>query len=64
MFGSCFVMLLFIIYLQLYNHLNEEERTDYFTLVVFLLLCGCLCLVSLPRSTMGLYSLLFAFQCD
>ena len=29
-------------------HLPEEERAGYFTLLVFLLSCGCLCSVSLP----------------
>ena len=37
---------------SLFN-LAEEERAGCFALSVFLLLCGCYCLVPLPRGAMG-----------
>ena len=34
-------------------HLIEEKRAGYFTLIVFLMTCGCLCSVSFPNGAMG-----------
>ena len=31
------------------NHFAEGERTGFFTFIVFLLSCDCLCTVALPR---------------
>ena len=36
MFGPCFVIQYLVC-----NHLAEEERAGCFTLIVFLLSCGC-----------------------
>ena len=42
------------------NHKAEEERVGCFTLIVFLLLCGCQCLlVMVPW--VGLWSVIVAF---
>ena len=37
----------------MFNHLAEEERAGCFILIVFLLSCGCLRSVSLPRGAVG-----------
>ena len=46
----CMGALCFVMYFFFY-HLADEERAGCFTLIVFLLWCGCLCLfsVSLPN---------------
>ena len=36
------------------NHLAEENKAGFYTLIAFLLACGCLCSVSLNRSAVGL----------
>ena len=41
------------------HSLAEEERAGCFSLIVFLLVCGCLCSVSLQHGAIGL-----SFGCD
>ena len=55
MFGPCFVMqyLISFLALQLQCIPLGEVRAGCFTLIVFLLLCGCLCSVSLPHGAVG-----------
>ena len=35
------------------NHLAGDEVADWFTLIVFLISCGCKCYVSLPQVALG-----------
>ena len=35
------------------NHLDGEERTGCFTLIVFLVFCDCYCSVPIPRGAVG-----------
>ena len=39
-FDLCFVVHHFMSFLVC-NHLDEEERADYFVLIVFLMFCAC-----------------------
>ena len=41
--------------------LSEEKSAVCFTLIVFLLLCGCYCSVSFPRDGMGWF---VVHECD
>ena len=59
-FGPQFVMQYSVPFLDC-NHLTEEERAGCFTVIVFLLPCGCTCYMSLPRGTMRSWSLTVAF---
>ena len=47
--GSLFSNVVLMFFL-VNSHLPEEERAGCLTLIVFLLLCGCLCSVSIPRN--------------
>ena len=58
--GPCFV----IQYLISIGLSLKDERAGCFTLVLFLLSCGCQCLVSRPRGAMGwsvVWSVIVAF---
>ena len=35
------------------NHLNEEEKTGCFALIVLWMSCNCICSAALPRGTVG-----------
>ena len=47
MLVPCCVVYILVTYFC--NHLAEEERNGCFAFIVFLLSCGCLCAVTLPR---------------
>ena len=48
---SCFVMH-YLVTIAILNHLDEEERADCLTLMVFLMSCNCY--VALLHSAVGL----------
>ena len=61
--GPCFVMQYLLSFLFC-NYLAEEERAGCFTLIAFLLPCGCYCSLSLPHSAvLGLQCVIVAFSC-
>ena len=53
MFGPCFVIQYCVSFL-FRNSLDGEERDACFTIIVFLVPCGCWWLVALPDSAEGL----------
>ena len=53
--GSCLVMQCLVFFLVC-NHLAGEGRAGCFTLIVFLLPCGCWCSVSLPHIAEGRFA--------
>ena len=55
MFGPCFVIQYFMPFLFC-NHLDGERRVGCFTLIAFLISCGCKCSVALPHCTMGWFA--------
>ena len=53
---TCLVIVLFIysvLCVLFCNHLEGEERANYFTLIVFLMSCGRKWSVALPDGTVG-----------
>ena len=52
MFGSLFDFAVLCVHFSL-NHLAEEERARFFTVIVFLLSCSYNCYISLPHGAMG-----------
>ena len=49
----CYAVLNFLSSFAVTMYLIGEVRAGCFTLIVFLLLCGCLCSVSLPHGAVG-----------